>query len=226
MDLKNKNMTKYIIKESELRSIIKEAVIKELNEGNFLRSLGSGLAHGTLNAAKLAGLGLVAPGILAQKATLKANDILGGSSTVGGTLNDFFGWGSGKGSSTRNGGKSLTPNKKNKETPKNLRIIKKEYGEPETEAGLGKKLNGKRPLIVTNFLGSGEDVDFGRHYFERGQNLPGSVWNKRLERAEEDLSTVTDPRKLTKFRKEHYKEFKKWLEKRDKVYEIYIKTIR
>ena len=220
-------MSKYILKESELRSIIKEAVEEELsrtlNEG-FWHGLGSALK----NTAKIAALGTVAPGLLAQKGVLKTNDILGGNSTVAGTIGDFFGMNggnqTGKGSATKDGKK--TPAERQKEIRQNTATIRREYGEPETEAGLNKKLNPKRQIIVTDFLGSGEDANFGRHYYEKGQDSNTSVWGKKLADANTDITNYGNPRRNNRYVRDYYRSFKKWLEERDKAYEAFIKSIR
>ena len=111
-------MSKYIIKESELRFLIKETVTEELNEG-----LGSAL----WNTAKYATLGTFLPGVLAAKTVGKVSDILGGKDTITGTVSNFF------------GGDSKTRAEKQRERLASTRNISFEYGRPETVPGWGKR---------------------------------------------------------------------------------------
>ena len=220
-------MSKYIIKESALRSDIKKVVSEELSR-ILNESIGHALGSALLNTGKIAAMGALAPGLLAQKSVVKANDILGGDSTVAGSVGEFFGMNDGaRGGNkfTKNNG-NKTPADRQKEIRQNSALVKREYGEPETEAGLGKRLTRKRNMVVSDFLGSGENVDFGRHYFERGQSSESSVWSKKLAKAKSDIENLGDPSKVGKYRKQYYKTFKKWLEERDEAYEEYIKTIR
>lgn len=203
-------MNKYVIKESELRSIIEMAVANEL--------INEGLGHALLKTAGYAALGALAPGVLANKGIMKANDILGGNSTIGGTLNDFFG---GNANGYRKGSSDWSRSKKN-----TARYVKREYGEPATEAGLRKHLEGKTRIVEEDFLGSGEEADFGRHYREVNQDADNSMWRRKLKRAEEAINNVQNQNKVDKYRRQYYKLLKEWLDERDKAYEAYIKSIR
>lgn len=216
-------MVKYILRESELRSAIEKVVKEELNEG-----LGHALGSALLNTAKYAALGAIAPGALISKGITKADDIMGGNSTVGGTINDFFGSGpngSGRGSSSSSKTKKSSEQIE-KERRANTATIKKEYGEPATEAGLGRRLERKERMVVDNFLGSGESVDFGRHYREVNQDANNSVWMRKLIRAEQAINNAQNQNRVERYRRQYYRRFREWLNERDKAYEAYIKSSR
>lgn len=84
-------MMKYILKESELRSMIDDIVREEFNN-----AINEGIGTGIWNTVKNAGLGVVAPSLLAQKYAATMNQIINGnrgnpiSNTVD-VIKDYFG---------------------------------------------------------------------------------------------------------------------------------------
>lgn len=153
-------MAKYIIKESELRSIIKSAVKEELNEG---------LGHAALKTLGYAALGAISPGILAQKAFVKGGNILTGNDTITGSLRDFWGYDSDK--------------KKRSERMSDLQYeesIARKYGQPKTvprTIGNREKLADK-VQFTSNVFGN-----LGRHY----EDCDG-FWAAKLKKEEEEVN--------------------------------------
>ena len=194
-------MNKYVIKESELRAVIEGVIMEEFNEG-LKNTLGSALK----NTAKTAALGAVSPGALAQKAFVKVGNVINGDASLVGGVKKFFG------------------NDQNQNVSNQVRS---EYGEPETEGMIGKKLVRKRPIIVANFLGGGDDVNFGRHYYEVNQESERSVWGRKLAQAGRDVNyTATSPGGRRRRIRYYQKLFAKWLNDRDRAYEEYVRNRR
>ena len=219
-------MSKYLIKESELRAIISDAVMEELNEGLW-HAFGSALK----NTAKNAVVGAVAPGALAQKAFVKTGKIINGPDTLAGTVKDFFG-GNTDGSQTgksKNGANNRNTNSnqtgKLKNGANNRNTSAREYGRPETIGALGRTRMRKRPIVVNNFLGSGENIDFGRHYYEENQDRPSSRWSKMLQSADVDVNqTASSPGGRARKIRNYRRMFNRWLNERDKAYEEMMKA--
>lgn len=203
-------MSKYIITESELRSIIKEAIAEELNEG-----LGHALGSALLNTAKYAALGTIAPGALANKGIMKTNDILSGNDTIGGTLNDFFGNGS-NGSFDKGRGKK-SKSEKQRDRLMNTKSISYEYGRPETVPGFaGKtKLAQKSEIVPPNTKKGIDWGEFGEHYHDEGDR----VWNRKFADVENSFI-----RNGSKHQNRYKRILVDWLKDRDRDYEIYIKS--
>ena len=120
-------MAKYILRESELRTMIEDIVAKEvsniLNEG-----IGSAIGSAIGNTLKYGALGVVAPTMLAGKAFSKANGIVNGNDTILGTVKDYFGGGNG----SSNGSRRQTRSQKQSERYRAGRDVSFEYGRPET----------------------------------------------------------------------------------------------
>lgn len=205
-------MPRYIIKESELRSVIKKVVTEELNEG-LTRALGNAL----LNTAKYAAIGAIAPGALAQKGVLKAADILGGKSTIGGTVSDFFG-SNGKTRAQRDSEKVLAS--------KNIAY---EYGKPEVVPSWGNrvKLDEKSEIVAPPYderkrtgcmLPWGS---FGVHYHDEGDR----TWNRLIVDKEKAILRVSgdNESKRNNLLRKYKKKLVEWLNDRDKAYRKYIK---
>lgn len=191
---------KYILKESEFRSLIKEAVAEELNEG-FRHALGSAL----LNTAKYAALGAVAPGALAGKGILKANNILTGNDTIGGTIKGFF------------GDDSKTKAEKQRERLMGTKNISYEYGRPETVPGFGgrTKLAQKSEIVAPDTKRGIDWGEFGEHYHDEGDR----AWKRKFADVENSFI-----RNGSKNQNRYKRILVDWLKDRDRDYEIYIKT--
>lgn len=223
-------MSKYILKESELRSAIRKVVAEELNE-----SLGHALGSALLNTAKYAALGAIAPGALANKGIMKTNDILFGNDTIGGTISDFFG-GDSKSSSTSGGktGKSKSERQRNRMMA--TRSISYEYGRPETVPGWGNglKLDKKTEIMVPEEVlddkgkcvqwGSktGQWGSFGKHYHDEGDRM----WQRVFKDKENALirNCRNDQSKLERLKRKYKRILLDWLKDRDRAYEEYTKT--
>lgn len=225
-------MVKYILKENELSAMIQEIVSEELSD-----MVSEGLLHvlGTTakNVAKTGAMGVAAPMLLADRGFTKLGKIVNGNDTMIGAAKDFFGIGGGTGT-TRTGGKNDTKGKNGNGNSKNGRQTANEtrrnYGEPETRGGLGRRLEERMDIIVHDFLGSGEDVNFGRHYWERNQDETNSVWSRRLRRAGEGIQRardrMVDHRRIEGYIRQYERDFRRWLRDRDRAYEQYIREIR
>lgn len=194
-------MKKYVIKESELKSVIKEIIAEELS--NVDESLGRALG----NTAKLGAVGAVSPLTLAQMGFVKANNLLMGKDSLRGTVRDFVG-------------------PKQQATQTDLNNVEQTYGKPETVAGLGKKLERKMPITVEDFLGTGKDVNFGRHYYEEGQRggSNNTKWAGKLAEAQRSVDNARRQNRANRYANQWYKQLKQWLEARDKAYEQYIRN--
>lgn len=195
-------MKKYVIKESELKTVIKEIIAEELS------NLDEGWGRALGNTAKLAGVGAVSPLTLAQMGFIKANNLILGKDTLKSTVRDFVG------------------PKQQKATQTDLNNVEQTYGKPETVAGLGKKLEKKMPITVDNFLGTDKNVNFGRHYYEVGQRsgANNTKWAGKLAEAQANVSNARRQNRTNRYVNQWYKQLKQWLEARDKAYEQYIRN--
>ena len=211
-------MAKYIIKESELRSVLSEIITEELSSvvnESLLGTIGK-LGYYTLNPSALA----------SRVGTSIANGTVARD-----TMNTLGGLGIGRmlGKQTatgknNNGTKPKTRQEKAKEKRRNLNILKYNYGEPETDVVFGgrRKIR-KQRIIVNNFLGTDESKDFGTHYVEKNQNSENSLWSKKLKEAEEEVSTNNNPRRAIRVVS---RELNDWLKERDEAYRDAWKSIK
>ena len=195
-------MTKYILKESELRSIINkivtEEVSKSINEGFW-----QGLKNAAWNTAKLGAKGLIAPSLVGQDIVKKTSDIAMGKDTVTGTVNRFF-----------QGDAGTQKNKKPKRETSLTDMeyeerIEKKYGKPVTTP----KLIGSREKLAGKVRFQ-DDVfgNLGRHYQDEDD-----VWTKLLENKKAEVETRPNSRmRLARW-------LKMWLDERDARYEELIK---
>lgn len=206
-------MEKYVIKESELRSVIKKIIAEEVstavNEGRITHALGSALT----NSLKLAGKGILAPSILAQDVLKKTDDISNGTDTITGTVRKFFGADTynGKSGSGRNikSGKNQAREKRVTDLEYEERIGKK-YGRPKT---LPKLLSSKEKL--SGKISFRDDVfgNLGRHYEDID-----NVWVKLLESKKKDIEANPN------LKRRIARQLKGWLDERDRIYEEMAKT--
>lgn len=219
-------MAKYILRESELRTMIEDIVAKEvsniLNEG-----IGSAIGSAIGNTLKYGALGVVAPTMLAGKAFSKANGIVNGNDTILGTVKDYFGGGNG----SSNGSRRQTRSQKQSERYRAGRDVSFEYGRPETVPGWGRrvKLDRKSEITVPPYdqnKKTGCTLDwgeFGEHYHDEGDRM----WNRKIIDTERTLIRVShgDQSKLEKYQRKYKRALVDWLKERDRAYENYIKSI-
>lgn len=219
-------MAKYILRESELRTMIEDIVAKEvsniLNEG-----IGSAIGSAIGNTLKYGALGVVAPTMLAGKAFSKANGIVNGNDTILGTVKDYFGGGNG----SSNGSRRQTRSQKQSERYRAGRDVSFEYGRPETVPGWGRrvKLDRKSEITVPPYdqnKKTGCTLDwgeFGEHYHDEGDRM----WNRKIIDTERTLIRVShgDQNKLEKYQRKYKRALVDWLKERDRAYENYIKSI-
>jgi hypothetical protein len=217
-------MVKYILKESELRSMIEGIVAEEVN--NILNeSLGSALGSALGNTLKYGALGVVAPTMLASKAFSKANGIVNGNDTILGTVKDYFG--NGTGSSTASGRK--TRGQRQNERLANGKNISYEYGKPELIPSWGShvKLDDKREILPPPYDAAKKTGcmlpwgSFGLHYHDEGDRM----WNRMITDKEKSILRVSggDKSKEARLLKKYKRILNGWLKDRDKAYKIYIK---
>ena len=167
--------------------MIKNIVAEELNEG---------VGHALWNVAKTAGLGLVAPGVLAQKAFVKTNDILNGQDTITGSVKRFVG-----------ADKTRDRREKQMKSLEAEERVAKKYGWAKT---MPRALSNKEKLAPKVLFNPAEFGNLGRHYEEEG-NAP--IWNQKLNAATQNLRTNPNlKRRLAR-------QLRGWLEDRDTAYE-------
>ena len=166
------------------------------------------------NTAFGAAKGVVSPLSLAGDIFTKGFDFLNGD-----TLKTNGNWGT----YTNRG---IVANSGTKKTNFNVYQARREFGEPETVSDLGRELEKKRPIVVQDFLGGGQDVNFDRHFYERNQAANNSVWNRKLAEAAAKVNSASNERKARRYRKEYLRRFKDWLNERDEVYQEYIKQAK
>ena len=195
-------MTKYILKESELRSIINkivtEEVSKSINEGFW-----QGIKNAAWNTAKLGAKGLIAPSLVGQDIVKKTSDIAMGKDTITGTVSRFFQGDAGTQKSKKSSRETSLADMEYDER------IEKKYGRPATTP----KLIGRKEKLAGKVRFQ-DDVfgNLGRHY----QDEDG-VWTKLLEKKKEEVQTRPNSRRrLTRW-------LKMWLDERDAKYEELIK---
>ena len=220
-------MAKYILKESELVGIIHKIISEEITR------LDEGLGKTLLNTAKFAGRAAVSPFSAANQGISKYFDLISGNVGFGrrGKASSSGKSGNGKagkvaaaaGAGAAAAGAAAIAASKNKIDPK---AIIKEYGEPETVAMLGTRLTDKKPITVTNFLGSSEDVDFGKHYYEVNQDSADSIWSKTITKAAMSIGSAKTENELQRCLEQCYDFLQKWLNKRDKMYVKYVNAIQ
>lgn len=206
-------MAKYILKESELRAIISEAVTEELGA-----LLNEGLPTALGNTLKYGALGVFAPAILAGKALKKTDAIINGNDTITGTIRDYFG-----ADSKDSSGRRLSKSEKQRQRLSDTRGISYEYGRPETVPGMfGKTKLAKKEEIVAPDLGHGVVWgDFGKHYHDEGDRF----WTRKVTDTENALirNSSGNPRRQARLQKRYKRILVDWLKDRDRAYETYIK---
>ena len=206
-------MAKYILKESELRAVISEAVAEELGA-----LLNEGLPTALGNTLNSGALGVFAPAILAGKALKKTDAIFNGQDTITGTIRDYFGAG-GKDSS----GRRLSKSERQRQKFADRRSISYEYGRPETVPGMfGRTKLAKKEEIAALDLGHGIVWgSFGKHYRDEGDR----AWTRVVTDKENSLirNSSGNPSRQARLQRRYKRILLDWLKDRDKAYETYIK---
>ena len=220
LEKNNNGMTKYILKESELYSVLSEIITEELSNAldeGFIGNVFKG-------AGRLAGNGLVAA--LNPGGAVKSvyDYMLNPNKTIIGTVRDTLGSNGTTNKNTQTGKSTKTRQEKAQEKTRSLNRLKYNYGEPETDVAFGgrRKIRKER-IIVNNFLGTNEDKDFGTHYVEKNQNSDNSFWSRKLREAEEEVNTNRNPRRAIRV---VTRELNDWLKERDEAYRNDWETIK
>ena len=200
-------MDKYIIKESELRSVINTVVAKELSAVLNESALGHMLGSALKNTLKYGALGAVSPALLANKGLKKGNDIVNNGDTVTDTVKNFFGL-----NDRDNYRKSNIENKKENESEFN------EYGTPVVVPYSNKlKLADKEDFTVSsnNSKNNIEWGSFGLHYRDKNN----VAWNKKLNEAETYFVRRSNDGSPDILKNRLKRSLIEWLDKRDTFYE-------
>lgn len=209
-------MAKYILKESELRSVMSEIIMEELslamNESFFKNAVKA--------TGKLVGNGLGAaldPGDAINKFYTNMTDK---NKTITGAIGRAFDEKSG--TSNKNGvkykkekEKSKTRQEKRKEKTRNITYLKYNYGEPKTDVAFGGRKIRKERIVVSDYLGTGQEMNFGVHFVEKNQNSQNSIWSSKLREAQEEVSGNMNQQRAIRF---VTRELKEWLKERDLAY--------
>lgn len=212
-------MTKYILKESELKSVINSIVAEEIS--NVINeSLGSALGHALTNTLKTGAMAMIDPAGTLARGYAGAMDTLSGKKSLTKGVKDFFG---GDNSSTgkRTGRKSRAERQNDRFNAG--RSISWEFGRPETVPGIGRrqKLAPKSQITAPNTNNNITWGDFGEHYHDEGDR----AWNRKVTDLENSLirNARGDQQKIERWTRKYKRRLVDWLKERDKAYRIYIK---
>ena len=220
---------KYILKESELSALISEVIQEEIS------SLDEGFVRGLANLAFNAGMAALNPGYAASKGFGAVDDFIKGGGRTG-SIGDKFR--SNDGSSSSGGRKMSRGSRRAQKQSERLSIgrnVGYEYGKPEVVPSWGNrlKLDSKREITVPEEVlddkgkciewGSrtGDWGSFGKHYHDESDRM----WQRVFRDKENALLRIcrNDQSKLEELKRKYKRILVKWLEERDKAYEIYIK---
>lgn len=220
---------KYILKESELREIIREAVEEELKQ---TLSLNEGIGR-ALGGLMKVGAGIAFPMYGVSKFLNKAYEFpnWGGSSS-----NSIFKTGS---KTSKEQGQAGRKSKAERQRERAIagRSISYEYGRPETVPGWGNrlKLDKKTEIIVPEEVlddkgkcvqwGSrtGQWGSFGQHYHDEGDRM----WQRVFKDKENALirNCHNDQSKLERLKRKYKRILLDWLKARDREYKTYIQSV-
>lgn len=199
-------MTKYILKESELRSIIGNIVSEELNT-----AVNEGLLGTLKNVAGTAAKVAITPFTAAGDAFTKTSNFLAGNSPTGGS------------SRSTSNSKAKTASEKQRERLTASKSVGYEYGKPEVIPSWGNrlKLDSKREITAPE-NSQLEWGSFGRHYHDEGDKM----WNRVLLNKESTIIRLSrgDQKKTERLQRKYKKILVGWLKDRDVAYETYIKS--
>ena len=237
-------MPKYILRESELKSVLRDIIMEEVSNATNEGVLGR-LGNMALNTAKWAGLATLAPGLAAGKAMEKIGGIVDpkGKDTVAGTADQILGGGgAGAGRSSsggRNGGTKMSRTQQRNERYKSAKYLTQEWGRPETVPGWGRRIKLERKREIENPMDTATRVTrpngkqynitmdwgtFGRHYHDEGER----GWLNKVEEIEERVRRAAtrngsvDPDRQARFQRRYRRALADWLKDRDKTYESWI----
>ena len=212
-------MAKYILKESELREIIKEAVEEELtlneNFGDILKGLGKVIGTAMKGAAMVS-----VPGLMASQGTKAVTKF--GKNPLG-ILPNF------KGDKSSGGNQNLTGRKSKAERQRERamagRNISYEYGRPETVPGIGRRtrLADKSEITAPQTNNEIDWGTFGRHYHDEGDR----AWNRKVNDTENALirNGRGSERRMRILQRRYKRILVDWLKDRDREYKTYIQSI-
>ena len=208
---------KYILKESELSALISEVIQEEIS------SLDEGFVRGLANLAFNAGMAALNPGYAASKGFGAVDDFIKGGGRTG-SIGDKFR--SNDGSSSSGGRKTSRGSRRAQKQSERLsmgRNVGYEYGKPEVVPSWGNrlKLDSKREITTPQECRTGDWGSFGKHYHDESDRM----WQRVFRDKENALLRICrdDQSKLEKLKRKYKRILVKWLEERDKAYEIYIK---
>lgn len=208
---------KYILKESELREIIREAVEEELKQALSLNE-DIGRALGGLMKV---GAGIAFPMYGVSKFLNKAYEFpnWGGSSS-----NSSFKTGS---KTSKKQGQTGRKSKAERQRERAIagRSISYEYGRPETVPGIGRRTRlANKSEITAPQTNNGIDWGtFGRHYHDEGDR----VWNRKINDTENTLirNSRGNERRMRILQRRYKRILVDWLKDRDREYKTYIQSI-
>lgn len=208
---------KYILKESELREIIREAVEEELKQ---TLSLNEGIGR-ALGGLMKVGAGIAFPMYGVSKFLNKAYEFpnWGGSSS-----NSIFKTGS---KTSKEQGQAGRKSKAERQRERAIagRSISYEYGRPETVPGIGRRTRlANKSEITAPQTNSGIDWGtFGRHYHDEGDR----VWNRKINDTENALirNSRGNERRMRILQRRYKRILIDWLKDRDREYKTYIQSI-
>ena len=69
--------------------------------------------------------------------------------------------------------------------------------------------------MICDYLGTGQEMNFGVHFVEKNQNSQNSIWSSKLREAQEEVSGNRNQQRAIRF---VTRELKEWLKERDLAY--------
>ena len=207
-------MGKYIIRESELCSVIHDIVAEELSN-----AINEGFVGTVLKTGAKA---VFAPTTLVQGAADKFNRVINKGEPIFKGAGKTSGVGSRSGSSSRS--KRLSKSEKQSNRFRASRYISYEYGRPETVPGLGRRirLDAKRDMDLPATHNQAIDWgDFGKHFHDEADD----AWYRKVLNTENTLIRVSrgNQNRQDRLIRKYKKGLVDWLKERDKAYRIYVK---
>lgn len=200
-------MVKYILKESELRSMINSIVAEELNN-----VINEGIGSVLKNTAGMAAKTVLSPFASAGDMFSKATDVLTGKDTISNATGHFF-----------NGRDGKTKAQRQSERLAASKNISYEYGKPEVVPSWGNrlKLDTKREIVAPE-NSQLEWGSFGKHYHDEDDKM----WNRMVMSKENAIMRISgqNENKIARLQKKYKKILIGWLKDRDANYEVYIKS--
>ena len=214
---------KYVIKESELKTGLKEIGTEEIK-----KRVNESISNALTNTLKAGALTLLDPAGSVGRAYSHTLGLLNGKESISNDIKNFFG----------NGSSTNLPHKKTKFDKQRDRLaasrgVSYEYGKPETIPGrrnkikLVKKSEFLVPVVEPNENGqyttfgsrTGDWGSFGKHYHD----VEDRMWQRIFTEKENALirNSRGDERKMERLKPRYKKILIKWLKSRDRDYELY-----